>query len=120
MTKKISTRRGTPEDATDSLTAGAERGEAPRTHTPGPWSLDATRMILGKDFTGQWKAITDRVRGGSPMQADANARLIAAAPELLATLQRLVDLLNEDLDPEQAAAWDAAVAAIAKAKGETS
>lgn len=62
-----------------------------RRHTPGPWSLDVTRAIFGKDFTGQWKAIVDRVRGGSPTQADANARLIVAAPELLEELIRLTN-----------------------------
>ena len=47
----------------------------------------------------------------------ANARLIAAAPELLAACKALVDLLNDDLDSDQCAAWDACVAAIAKAEG---
>lgn len=40
-----------------------------------------------------------------------------AALELYAALKALVDLLNDDLDPETAAAWDAAVAALAKAEG---
>lgn len=51
-------------------------------HTPGPWKLQATRTVLGKCFTGEWKEVVSRVRGGSPGEADANTRLIAAAPEL--------------------------------------
>lgn len=55
-------------------------------HTPGPWTLDASRMILGPCFTGELKAIVERVRGGNPREADANARLIASAPTLAADL----------------------------------
>ncbi len=51
-------------------------------HTPGPWTLEG-RMVLGRAFDGSEKAIVECVRGGSPDEADANATLITAAPELL-------------------------------------
>ena len=35
-------------------------------HTKGPWTLDASRMVLAPNFTGELSAIVDRVRGGSP------------------------------------------------------
>ena len=70
-------------------------------HTAGPWTTrvpvvpiasDAgeDRMILARAFDGSEKAIVDRVRGGNPHEADANARLIAAAPELLAALKAVL------------------------------
>ena len=52
----------------------------------------------------------------------ANARLIAAAPDLLQTLQWLICEADEDMPSEHrsdsfTSALDAAIAAIAKAKG---
>jgi len=67
-------------------------------------------FIVAEVSRDRWATVAETTR-------EADARLIAAAPELLTTLNALVDLLNQDLDPEQCAAWDAAVAAIAKAEG---
>ena len=60
--------------------------------TPGPWTVGARREILGQAFDQSAKYICDKVRGGSPEAADANARLIAAAPDLLAALKSLADI----------------------------
>lgn len=63
------------------------------THTPGPWRIDLHGdhnekfAIEGQAFDGSWKWIADRVRGGSKGQTIANAKLIAAAPELLNALK---------------------------------
>lgn len=60
-------------------------------HTPGPWTLDdrGCKFIVHK--TGDGYITRDICRmDGSTMAAfaqEANARLIAAAPELLAALQ---------------------------------
>lgn len=60
-------------------------------HTPGPWrTIESTnktvRTIVGKDFPGQGY-IADvnlcRTNDAQEVDGEANARLIAAAPELL-------------------------------------
>jgi len=51
-------------------------------------------------------------------QAKVNAHLIAAAPDLLAALKRLVDIFDDDLIAiENPSSMDAARAAIGKAEG---
>ena len=57
-------------------------------HTPGPWELRGTQTIIGADSTVV--ATVNRPMGGNRVQEEANARLIAAAPSLLAALQRLL------------------------------
>lgn len=79
-------------------------------HTPGPWTAF-------KDMLGKWHV--DHEDGHCIIQgekAEANARLIAAAPELLAALQNLLDA---DMTSESAikVVHNARIA-IAKAKGE--
>ena len=79
-------------------------------HTPGPWTpygLD-WRMVVDKDS----EVIAD-VR-----THDADARLIAAAPDLLAALEALMTEACDDI-AHQDEHTEAAEAAIAKAKGES-
>ena len=85
-------------------------------HTPGPWQLRSDRGIEGKSFDGMWKNICDKVRGGSPGEADANTRLIVAAPELLAALRDAILWVDDDDQgaPEMKAKWRAV---ISKAEG---
>jgi hypothetical protein len=81
-------------------------------YTPGPWALEL--------WSGY--AIVRSVNGGPSLFFESqshpgaieDARLIAAAPELLDALQRLVDAV----DPESKG-WNEAVAVIAKATGES-
>lgn len=87
-------------------------------HTPGPWEVKATTYPIADtgdhdtqfDIRANGKAFA-YVHDGDET-AEANARLIAAAPELLEALQELCsfDLLTQDK-------WDKARAAIAKATG---
>lgn len=110
-------------------------------HTPGPWTVDAVMSEYLHDICLDYEV----PGGGSPIviasvdfhdhedaspvisarAADANARLMAAAPELLAALATLVsawesvsprvqvpDEINVDSH------WNAARNAIAKAKGK--
>lgn len=64
-------------------------------HTPGPWKTDCTDAD-GFSFVGSREALVAIVQYelfGSPSQAVAmaNARLIAAAPDLLEACRRLED-----------------------------
>lgn len=88
-------------------------------HTPGPWRAET-------NGAGYWD-IRTRQRGiasiipfpGTPSLDKANARLIAAAPDLLEALRAL---LKDGEDLTQASQWgehlEQASAAIAKAIGE--
>lgn len=86
-------------------------------HTPGPWVIGRSRR--GHDVvmvdTASGTAICD-VYGDSD-DRPANARLIAAAPDLLEaleTLYRAVCIADADLRPGEELAREA----IAKAKGD--
>jgi hypothetical protein len=96
-------------------------------HTPGPWikaplgsvtggegggiGIDATDRLDGMRFEvcEVWGIDDDRVHDA---RSHANAALIAAAPDLLEALKKVVALSDRKHD-----AWDAAHAAIAKAEG---
>lgn len=78
-------------------------------HTPGPWSL----LPVGNN-----RRLIDPGIGevyGLGRTPDANARLIAAAPDLLAALQDMLDLMGPLSDVAHIRRKNAARAAIAKA-----
>ena len=90
------------------------------THTPGPWGFyvepngDSPIVYVVDDHCTPH----DILRGESGFGLDitrANARLIAAAPDLLATLKELIDL--EGPLPGNVAWFNKAVAAVARAEG---
>ena len=84
-------------------------------HTPGPWL--EPREINGKGMG--WRAGPAWLGSDScSEETKANAYLIAAAPDLLEALQRLVANLDEG-DFISTTRIDEARAAIAKATGET-
>lgn len=58
-------------------------------HTPGPWEC---RPSMEYPWDYEISAPASEDRGEDPGEAEANARLIAAAPDLLAAL---VNLLND-------------------------
>ena len=92
------------------------------THTPGPWGIEQTGQTnwigrMRSDGSGKIDEIvtsTDRFKltPKATFRNDANARLIAAAPELLEALKEVVAISDRKHD-----AWDRAKAAIAKASG---
>jgi len=96
------------------------------THTPGPWKIDGGTnkdgdlhiWHAGNYFGGhglaQVFADGARVHGGT---VEANARLIAAAPELLELVRRASDFLEMNGSARVALVEDCR-AAIARAKGE--
>ena len=90
-------------------------------HTPGPWHVDSKRGIAAAPDPHFWLA--EVYSGGVGVKvADANGRLIAAAPELLAALQDLSDAVATDRAADTIPGLYQYVikarAAIAKAKGE--
>lgn len=89
-------------------------------HTPGPWHVDGDN-VFGQCENWFGYLICEPL-GGTPEQAQANAALIAAAPDLLATLEEIVDChaaLTRQVghNDDTAVCLVAARAAIAKAKG---
>jgi hypothetical protein len=87
-------------------------------HTPGPWEVGQ----YGNSFIVTAKANSYDVavvRNIGNEDNEANARLIAAAPELLAALQRYMEVCPADEDTTAAfqEAANNARAAIAKATG---
>lgn len=103
-------------------------------HTPGPWALETVATSVGSchkigpfPSSGTRKEVhacvyADGIRLGLDEQTRvaielaANARLIAAAPELLEALQTMVEECKYTV--MEASALDRAVEAIAKATGE--
>lgn len=89
------------------------------THTPGPWTLHPTALhpavrSVGTPDAGARRICTVGSMNGNPVDK-ANARLIAAAPELLEALQAIADTdpIDAALDPQRAVR--VARAAVAKA-----
>lgn len=85
-------------------------------HTPGPWSAQQRQDQGVYDFFALNKPSPfATAQASSSIEAEANARLIAAAPELLDALQEIVEAQKGGY-----LGWshiDAASAAIAKATG---
>ena len=78
-------------------------------HTPGPWHEGSYRSIESQSGT-----ICEVYSHMGIAEADANQKLIAAAPELLAALEWIV---NQPTGSMYAEVREAARAAIAKATG---
>lgn len=84
-------------------------------HTPGPWRRY-------RDRTGRVSKIEGRGRRvctfqPSDLNAEANASLIAAAPEMLEALEAMVEMVEMN-GLGKRYALDLAASAIAKARGE--
>lgn len=105
--------------------------DSKQSFTPGPWEfIDATKSASYKFAptciirAGQKQVASFSWNDNSPWfptmaQSQANARLIAAAPELLQALKELLDLTDDpqnDADPEEST-FAFARSVIAKAGG---
>lgn len=87
-------------------------------HTPGPWTIteDDTRITAVHPLRKHSYEIVTVHYAFQHDQFRANAKLIAAAPDLAEALQTLVDLETKQHRPEVAAkAFADARAALAKA-----
>lgn len=88
-------------------------------HTPGPWKVDEDDDVVSA--TGLWVAFA---YGDSEEEAKHNARLIAAAPDLLEALRALLSAAERMVDKApvmgrtEAEAMDRARLAIDRATGE--
>lgn len=82
-------------------------------HTSGPWLVADRTHVYTAGL--QLVAVVQHSRG-----SEADARLIAAAPDLLAALQAMCDEQNEMQGHVSCATYDKAYAAIAKATGSAS
>jgi hypothetical protein len=98
-------------------------------HTPGPWHVEpatAGRFLVQLDDGSTIATVGEGWHeGGSDEQLDANARLIAAAPDLLEALDYLLEqtldmdlAVGNELDEKQSEARQMALAAMAKADGQ--
>jgi hypothetical protein len=83
-------------------------------HTPGPWKYEEETQTIRSTPSNHWLASMDSWDGAVDHAADA--RLIAAAPEMLEALEYILAWTPQGWDVEKAR--DMARNAIAKAKGE--
>ena len=112
-----------------NTTAAKSSVAATTVHTPGPWhiakSADGTPAVCVPVHSREGTAFVvaqlnrPRLMGSVTGSADANARLIAAAPELLEALECIVGERMNVTDAMTAnEMFEKARAAIARAKGE--
>jgi len=90
-------------------------------HTPGPWQVSNDNVV----HNGEARVAKVLRHRGWESDDEANARLIAAAPEMLEALHGILSQENAAVignggpwnDPVTRAAFNAVRAAIAKAEG---
>lgn len=85
-------------------------------HTPGPWDVQGDTYVTVNSLI---IAHCKQAGRTSLDEAMANARLIAAAPDLLAALEKVIDYHVTGINPLSDAAILSARAAIARARGES-
>ncbi len=97
----------------EEIEAALERKTQP---TPGPWKVHGYHVrAVGRGILDC--CIVDRAEGNDAEEAAANARLIAAAPDLLAALERIEKGFDGSGEYTVNGLRGIARAALAKAKG---
>ena len=87
-------------------------------HTPGAWHV-GNHVILHRNERGPMRHIVEYCWPITDPQMSADARLISAAPDLLALLQEAMDSRAPDMVDVGHPGWsDRARAVIAKATGK--
>jgi hypothetical protein len=79
----------------------AQKEGDPTMHTPGPWTLDPSRKYYAHPVIRHHGIVVVTLAAQGPANNEecrANARLIAAAPELLEALKRACNHLIMDID----------------------
>jgi len=95
------------------------------THTPGPWIVRHTTgfplmIATAPDDYGFGVPVADCSKRNLPAEAQANARLIAAAPDLLAACERMSKALQSaphEVQSSYQGIWTDIDNALNKAKG---
>jgi hypothetical protein len=64
------------------------------THTPGPW-LVRGRGLISVNTKADKSIVAEVITNGTRSETKSNARLIAAAPDMLAALQEIADGLAD-------------------------
>jgi hypothetical protein len=93
-------------------------------HTPGPWAAElwnnSSTDDIGWTITRNGSRVPTSTFDGDEAEAEANARLIAAAPDLLEALSAMLEQFNYNtitgIVHDESAAIAKARAAIAKAE----
>lgn len=89
-------------------------------HTPGPWTSHyeppLNRHVVRAGFAGERGICSTYGAGAKSYECAANARLIAEAPSMLAALEHLLDAMEPPRSRKASEAWDAARAAIDRAR----
>ncbi len=90
-------------------------------HTPGPWTIEIDHScdeaeFIRTEFDGEMFDIA--TLSNESGNVNSNARLIAAAPDLLAALRSIIESSDANCGDSLANAISAARAAIARATGE--
>ncbi len=91
-------------------------------HTPGPWRVENREHALGElaiMSSNGWVACAATMNEGL-VNAEANARLIAAAPEMLEALWLITCAYgaSDGRNGNSGECWDKARQALKKARGE--
>jgi hypothetical protein len=85
-------------------------------HTPAPWKCD---LVSLKIWTNDGNTEIDRTSSDvSISEEEANARLISAAPDLLAIINEICMQHDMGLNKIEASLYDIAKTTLRKAKGE--
>lgn len=90
-------------------------------YTPGPWTIeeygdeDCPALVIHKDTESRVCFMATPGSMGDPGKIEADARLICAAPDMLAALKNLCEADRDDLNDSASAVWQKATDAIRKA-----
>jgi len=89
-------------------------------HTPGPWTYHyeptLNRHVVRAGFAGERGICSTYGAVAKSYECAANARLIAEAPSTLAALEQLLDVMEPPRSRKASEAWDAAHAAVRRAR----
>lgn len=87
-------------------------------HTPGPWSVDESNAIVGEKLDDHPIWLRPVIARFATGVRPADARMMAAAPDLLEALQEILDAADGSGWDQLDATLRTARAAVAKATGK--